>query len=51
MLRLEKAFELLRGEDIQSDEETNFSKRRKKQEVGLKLLNSLLGPANDDCDD
>ncbi len=46
--RLEKAFELLRGDDIQSDEETNFSKRAKKQQVGLKLLQNLLGPDEDD---
>jgi len=40
--RLEKVMELLRGDDIHSDEETGFSKSQKKQEVGMLLINKLL---------
>ena len=49
--RLREAYELLKGDDINSDEENGFSKRRKKQEIGLKLLDRLLNPNNDDADD
>ena len=48
--RLKSAFELLKGDDINSDEESGFSKRQKKQEIGLKLLNNLLLPSDDEAD-
>jgi len=41
-IRYEKAMELLRGDDLQSDEELGFSKRQKLQELGMKLLNTYM---------
>ena len=46
--RLKDAFELLRGNDIDSDEDSGFSKRKMKQSVGMQLLNALLHNEEDE---
>ena len=48
---LEKAFELLKGDDFYSDEEVHFSKKQNKQDVGLALLDNLLNATQDDEDE
>jgi hypothetical protein len=44
--RLERALQLLNGEDIKSDEERNFSVSKKRKEVSEELLNKLLSTDN-----